>query len=229
MRRVVITGLGAVSCLGNSKEDITESLRLGRSGIVANEEFKEMGLRSQVSGSVNIDTKELIDRKVLQLGLDALESKFAHMRFEPAGWTGNPDIPNAKSVVDYIFRWLGIQFIPGYREANTPQREAAAETKSAAEGNEGDSAEPNANTAADVVRELTAIASAAGNGQGSTTNTLTGNELQLAEDGETPQVRSQQFANFQADAPACDNCGAITVRNGNCYLCHNCGNSMGCS
>lgn len=66
MRRVVITGLGAVSCLGNSKEDITESLRLGRSGIVANEEFKEMGLRSQVSGSVNIDTKELIDRKVLR-------------------------------------------------------------------------------------------------------------------------------------------------------------------
>jgi ribonucleoside-diphosphate reductase alpha chain len=41
--------------------------------------------------------------------------------------------------------------------------------------------------------------------------------------------RSQQFATFQSDAPSCDNCGAITVRNGNCYLCHNCGNSMGCS
>ena len=41
--------------------------------------------------------------------------------------------------------------------------------------------------------------------------------------------RSQQFATFQSDAPACDNCGAITVRNGNCYLCHNCGASMGCS
>jgi ribonucleoside-diphosphate reductase alpha chain len=44
-----------------------------------------------------------------------------------------------------------------------------------------------------------------------------------------PNVRSEQFAQFQIDAPACDNCGAITVRNGNCYLCHNCGNSMGCS
>ena len=44
-----------------------------------------------------------------------------------------------------------------------------------------------------------------------------------------PQLRSQQFAHFQSDAPACDNCGAITVRNGNCYLCHNCGQSMGCS
>ena len=42
-------------------------------------------------------------------------------------------------------------------------------------------------------------------------------------------TRAEQFASFQTDAPSCDNCGAITVRNGNCYLCHNCGNSMGCS
>ena len=48
-------------------------------------------------------------------------------------------------------------------------------------------------------------------------------------DSDTPAVRSRQFADFQSDAPACDNCGAITARNGNCYLCHNCGNSMGCS
>jgi ribonucleoside-diphosphate reductase alpha chain len=47
--------------------------------------------------------------------------------------------------------------------------------------------------------------------------------------GESPAIRSDQFARFQLDAPSCDNCGAITVRNGNCYLCHNCGNSMGCS
>ena len=178
-----------------------------------------------------MDTIGTLTSMSLQYGvpLDALVGKFTHMRFEPAGWTGNPDIPNAKSVVDYIFRWLGIQFIPGYREANTPKREGAAATQQVAEGSEGDSAEPNASTAADVVRELTAIAKAASNGQSSTTNTLTGNELQLAEGGETLQVRSQQFASFQADAPACDNCGAITVRNGNCYLCHNCGNSMGCS
>ena len=45
----------------------------------------------------------------------------------------------------------------------------------------------------------------------------------------TENARSDQFARFQTDAPSCDNCGAITVRNGNCYLCHNCGNSMGCS
>ncbi len=66
MRRAVITGLGAVSCIGNSKEEIVDALRNGRSGIVANELFREMGLRSQVSGSCHIDLKEHIDRKVLR-------------------------------------------------------------------------------------------------------------------------------------------------------------------
>ncbi len=66
MRRVVVTGLGAVSCIGNTPEDITDALKAGRSGIVANENFKEMGLRSHVSGSVNINVKEHIDRKVLR-------------------------------------------------------------------------------------------------------------------------------------------------------------------
>ena len=54
--------------------------------------------------------------------------------------------------------------------------------------------------------------------------------LKMAEDPQaSPADRQSQFAKFQIDAPACDNCGSITVRNGNCYLCHNCGNSMGCS
>jgi len=64
MRRAVITGLGAVSCIGNSKQEVIDSLRQGRSGIVANDSFKEMGLRSQVSGSCDIDITEHIDRKV---------------------------------------------------------------------------------------------------------------------------------------------------------------------
>jgi ribonucleoside-diphosphate reductase alpha chain len=51
----------------------------------------------------------------------------------------------------------------------------------------------------------------------------------VAQPAAGPSSRNEQFASFQTDAPTCDNCGAITVRNGNCYLCHNCGNSMGCS
>ena len=67
----------------------------------------------------------------LQYGvpLEVFVNKFAHSRFEPAGFTKNPDIPIAKSIADYIFRWLGMEFIPGYREANAPKR-PAAETES---------------------------------------------------------------------------------------------------
>ena len=80
MRRAVITGLGAVSCIGNTKEEIVDSLRNGRSGIVANETFKEMGLRSQVSGSCHIDLKEHIDRKVLRFMGDAAAYAYISMQ-----------------------------------------------------------------------------------------------------------------------------------------------------
>jgi 3-oxoacyl-[acyl-carrier-protein] synthase I len=63
-RRVVVTGLGIVSSIGNNKEEVEASLRAGRSGIVASEVYAEMGFRSQVHGALNIDLKELIDRKV---------------------------------------------------------------------------------------------------------------------------------------------------------------------
>ncbi len=143
----------------------------------------------------------------LQYGvpLEVFVNKFSHSRFEPSGWTNNPDIPNAKSVVDYIFRWLGMEFLPGYREANAPQREPAEETTAAA-------------TTTSVVHK---------NGTNGHAATAVENDLVKLED--TPAARSELFAKYQSDAPACDNCGAITVRNGNCYLCHNCGNSMGCS
>lgn len=63
-RRVVVTGLGIISSIGNNKEEVEASLREGRSGIVASEVYAEMGFRSQVHGALNIDLKELIDRKV---------------------------------------------------------------------------------------------------------------------------------------------------------------------
>jgi 3-oxoacyl-[acyl-carrier-protein] synthase-1 len=81
MRRVVVTGIGAVSCLGNSQQEITESLKKGRSGIVYNANFEEMGLRSLVSGSVNIDIKEHIDRKVLRFMGDAAAYAYIAMQW----------------------------------------------------------------------------------------------------------------------------------------------------
>jgi ribonucleoside-diphosphate reductase alpha chain len=187
----------------------------------------------------------------LQYGvpLEVLVNKFSHTRFEPMGHTTNPDIRIAKSVVDYIFRWLGITFMPGYREANSGTLKNAGEVKAESSG------------------ELAGGADAAGLSNGTRNNASIGNgeqvgsllpgsengsrsrdiariELQtpdraaldragvamhIDENGGPISNRSDQFARFQSDAPSCDNCGAITVRNGNCYLCHNCGNSMGCS
>ena len=82
MRRVVITGMGLVSCLGNDKQTVTESLREGHSGITFNEDFKEIGLRSHVSGSVDIDLKEHIDRKHLRFMGDA--ASYAYVALQKA-------------------------------------------------------------------------------------------------------------------------------------------------
>ncbi len=89
MRRVVVTGMGLVSCLGNDKQTVTESLREGRSGITFNEDFKAIGLRSHVSGSVDIDLSEHIDRKHLRFMGDAASYAYVAMQkaIEDAGLT----------------------------------------------------------------------------------------------------------------------------------------------
>ena len=165
----------------------------------------------------------------LQYGvpLEALVNKFSHVRFEPMGQTTNPDIRIAKSVVDYIFRWMGIQFLPGYREANNGSLKSAA-----GEHSVGDD-EP---TFAAVSKKSGGAPTAYGNSNGKTAGKVdlasldrAGVALHVDENGGPLTARSEQFARFQSDAPSCENCGSITVRNGNCYLCHNCGNSMGCS
>jgi ribonucleoside-diphosphate reductase alpha chain len=177
----------------------------------------------------------------LQYGvpLQVLIDKFSHMRFEPAGWTGNPDIPNAKSIVDYIFRFMGMQFLPGYREANAPKR--PADGKAGGTDAEEDSPESHPKAAAALTTEPAtsakedrlpnAIAHRINGGVKVTVATGHWSVENVTTDhGQmTTESRSSQFAKFQSDAPSCDNCGAITVRNGNCYLCHNCGNSLGCS
>lgn len=82
MRRVVVSGIGIVSCLGNSKEDVTHSLRYGKSGIRHNPRYAEMGLRSQVCGSVEIDLEARIDRKHLRFMGDA--AAYAYVSLQEA-------------------------------------------------------------------------------------------------------------------------------------------------
>src|SRR5213078_2329281 len=72
-----------------------------------------------------MDTIATLVSVSLQFGvsIESLVRKFEHVRFEPSGMTRNADIPFAKSLVDYIFRWLAMEFVPGYRAANAPRRE----------------------------------------------------------------------------------------------------------
>ncbi len=79
MKRVVVTGMGIVSCLGNNKEAVLDALKTGRSGIKYKEEYKEMGFRSQVAGSVDLDPAEFIDRKTLRFMGEAAAYAFIAM------------------------------------------------------------------------------------------------------------------------------------------------------
>ncbi len=98
MRRVVVTGLGVVSCIGNSQAEVLDSLKNGRSGIVANELFREMGLRSQISGSCDIDIAEHIDRKVRRFMGDGAAYAYISMQqaIEDAGLEGS-DVSNIRT------------------------------------------------------------------------------------------------------------------------------------
>ena len=125
----------------------------------------------------------------LQYGvpLKVLVNKFAHMRFEPSGWTDNPQIQVAKSVMDYIFRWFALKFLP---------KEELSQI----------GFNPDVQTI-DVIQSKTDI----------------------------PQEATQasditiQNIDMQSDAPACKDCGNITVRSGSCYVCTVCGSTSGCS
>ncbi len=134
----------------------------------------------------------------LQFGvpLKFMVDKFTHMRFEPAGFTKNQEIPIAKSIVDYIFRWMASHFLPlaDAEEAGVIMREEPSAPP----------AKPDPATGPGALR---VIAAPKGNGNGGV----------------------QKIAFINTDAPACPDCGAITVRSGSCYKCLNCGATTGCS
>ena len=134
--------------------------------------------------------------------LAMLVDKFSHTRFEPQGFTRNPEIPIAKSIMDYIFRWLASRFLP--QEDRDRLGIIRREDDAAA-------------TAAIAAIE------AAATGQPIPTPQLT---IPGTESGGNSS--GQAFVN-QADAPSCMECGSLMVRNGACYKCHNCGATSGCS
>ena len=191
----------------------------------------------------------------LQYGVpvESLVRKFEHVRFEPSGMTRNPEIPFAKSLVDYIFRWLAMEFVPGYRAANAPKRQgkgsgselrvSSIRTRRSVfpgerQGEGPPKPLPPKPSKTERQRPRTAshpdaipVTHDDDDAPASPHPTPArlhphGSNLRLAI---VADPLSQQGTELQADAPACDVCGSITVRSGTCYKCLNCGNSMGCS
>ena len=151
----------------------------------------------------------------LQYGvpLQTLVDKFIHSRFEPSGFTGNKEIPIAKSVMDYIFRYLALKFIAREDRHNV--------------GLTSDAEPPDSHDAKSGTLSN-------GNGTNGYKNGTNGNGTNGAHAAVLDATVSlteheRSISRMQSDAPPCPECGAITVRNGACYRCLSCGTSLGCS
>ena len=142
----------------------------------------------------------------LQYGvpLQDLVDKFSHVRFEPAGMTKNPDIRFAKSIVDYIFRWMAVKFLSpeaqfragvNNREETSSPEQLVLDVRSTA----GEAEKPAADPAQPPARPA------------------------------QPAKSSFAAIQNQEDAPPCSTCGSIMVRSGACYKCPNCGTTSGCA
>jgi ribonucleoside-diphosphate reductase alpha chain len=170
--------------------------------------------------------------------LKVLCEKFAHSRFEPSGWTGNEHIGFAKSIMDYIFRWLQLRFLSGQQlslfaglapavspsdvissEADPEHREGAAQPRDLRLSPEqhtstrgmGYTTPPQGRILSDL---------AAGTEK---------SELHMEDRGIYHAADAMKDLYDMGDAPSCHTCGAIMVRNGSCYRCMSCGSTSGCS
>jgi ribonucleoside-diphosphate reductase alpha chain len=151
--------------------------------------------------------------------LKLLCDKFQHTRFEPAGFTGNPEIPIAKSMMDYIFRWLEIRFVTGKQYPLFKELQAVSTQPSAVSGEPG----AQAPSPADLVETMPP--------QGGLPNSQEpkADSLHLHDRGIFHPADAMRELVDLGDAPSCHLCGAIMTRNGSCYRCMSCGSTSGCS
>jgi len=191
--------------------------------------------------------------------LKVLCEKFAHTRFEPSGWTGNEQIGYAKSLMDYIFRWVSLRFLSGTQltlfaglSPQSPQQDAPPSILPETEPDEdaGASQEHLAKLAEEVAKRLNQLngrpgGPSAGGGIAPETRVadygkLTGltSEAMAASGIPVPSMHDRGIYHAaeamremyeMGDAPSCSTCGAIMVRNGSCYRCMSCGSTSGCS
>jgi ribonucleoside-diphosphate reductase alpha chain len=158
----------------------------------------------------------------LQYGvpLETFVEKFAYIRFEPEGITTNPEIPFAKSLPDYIMRWLASRFLDAdYQEELgilTPEVRARKEAQQSLFVNEGPAAADSADAEAKP-----------GNGNGTTKPASGGAVAPTSALTDTPPVRPARMSGLEL-GPACEQCGGMMQRTGSCYTCSSCGNNTGC-
>jgi ribonucleoside-diphosphate reductase alpha chain len=158
--------------------------------------------------------------------LKVLCEKFAHSRFEPSGWTGNEQIGFAKSIMDYIFRWLQLRFLSGTQLSLFAGLTGAAAPGATEAGTSPLSPEQHSST-----RGMGATSAPQG-------GILPELEARNYEQGRMPRIEDRGIYHAadamkdlydMGDAPSCHTCGAIMVRNGSCYRCMSCGSTSGCS
>jgi ribonucleoside-diphosphate reductase alpha chain len=192
------------------------------------------GLMDSFATAVSLSLQHGVPLKVLC-------EKFAHTRFEPSGWTGSEQIGFAKSIMDYIFRWLQLRFLSGHQlslftglaaGAQYPAAPALAPTLS----DEPASSETGGYETRPPAGGILPEAGAPGQGWPSSSS------FNMEDRGifGAPETRKGGGPIFHAadamkeyldmgDAPSCHTCGAIMVRNGSCYRCMSCGSTSGCS
>jgi ribonucleoside-diphosphate reductase alpha chain len=134
--------------------------------------------------------------------LRLLVDKFSRMRFEPSGFTGNPELPRATSVMDYLFRWLGAKFLRSESESEGMEEAKPAESPA-----------PAALPSSSPVVVIEQIAQT----------------VPTAQVPAKPSTPSMYGFLVRTDAPTCPECGSIMVPNGSCHKCTNCGTTSGCS
>jgi ribonucleoside-diphosphate reductase alpha chain len=171
-----------------------------------------------------MDTVGTLTSIALQYGvpLESLVKKFAYQRFEPSGFTKNPDIRNATSITDYVFRWLGCQFIKGYKEATSPHRgQPDLPLKEITDMEKKSVNRPVSDLPRTGEKELIDVI---------TNHTPNEGSPNMSSNGHTHAERVQEALGNMFMDIICSHCGSEkVVRAGACGVCTECGTSQGCS
>ncbi len=171
-----------------------------------------------------MDTVGTLTSIALQYGvpLESLVKKFAYQRFEPSGFTKNPDIRNATSITDYVFRWLACQFIKGYKEATSPNRgQGELPLKEIPEMEKKALNRPVSDLARTGEKEILDVI---------TSHMPNDGQPQITGNGHSHADRVQEALGNMFMDIICSHCGSDKViRAGACGVCTECGTSQGCS